>query len=249
MVEHHWGLSHAPFGEGSGPFVPVPSQVEAVARLVHLIESRERRVTLEAPEGLGKSVVLREALARARRPGRKIVPVIASGDEASLVADVARGLGATQARWRELARAAHACALQGQALVLAVDQVGHPDEEAVLDRLDHLAARLTLVRVRRPYETGATAPRAWDLAIRLVPLTRRETEVYLAAKLAAAGRRSETFTPSAVTRLHALTQGTPRGVDRLAGLALRAGAALALDRITPEVIVGVAGECVLPDAA
>ena len=84
--------------------------------------------------------------------------------------------------------------------------------------------------------------------IRLPALTRSEAEQYLAAKLAAAGRDEPTFTPRALNRLHACSLGIPRGLDRLASLALMAGALRGLEIVTPDLIEGVTQECTLPTA-
>ena len=45
-------------------------------------------------------------------------------------------------------------------------------------------------------------------------------------------------------RLHARSAGVPRGLDRLASLALLAGAVQRLEILSPEVVEGVARECV-----
>ena len=74
-------------------------------------------------------------------------------------------------------------------------------------------------------------------------MTRSETAHYVSTKLAAAGREREAFLPPAVGRLHALSGGNPRGVDRLATLALMAGAVRGLEVVTPDVVDGVAVEC------
>jgi type II secretory pathway predicted ATPase ExeA len=68
-------------------------------------------------------------------------------------------------------------------------------------------------------------------------------ECYLAAKLARAGCTEPLFTPRATTRLHALSGGVPRRIDRLAVLCLIAGAVRGLEAVLPEVVDGVAGEC------
>jgi MSHA biogenesis protein MshM len=74
-------------------------------------------------------------------------------------------------------------------------------------------------------------------------LTRSDAENYLTAKLASAGRDEPTFTPRAIHRLHLISAGNPRGLDRLASLALMAGALRKLEIVTPEIIDGVALEC------
>jgi type II secretory pathway predicted ATPase ExeA len=76
-------------------------------------------------------------------------------------------------------------------------------------------------------------------------LTRSDAEAYLNAKLAMAGRPERTFTPRAITGLHAAAAGNPRTLDRLASLGLMAGALRGLEIITPDVIAGVARECAL----
>jgi type II secretory pathway predicted ATPase ExeA len=184
-------------------------------------------------------------------------------DGASLLATLAEGLGARPAAgasravaWRALVDAARVARLQGQAIVLAVDDEHHLHESA--DRLDlerlvhadpHPGARLTVIRAGRPAAEAGPEEDPWVLAIRFPPLTRGEAEAYLLAKLAAAGREEPTFTPRAITRLHALAGGVPRTLDRLAGLALLAGAARGREIITPEIIDGVAAECVTPGLA
>ena len=77
-----------------------------------------------------------------------------------------------------------------------------------------------------------------SLPARLKRLTRSETVAYLAGKLRGAGRNEndEVFTPRALTRLHAASEGIPRTIDRLALLALMSGAARGLEMITPEIV-------------
>ena len=104
-------------------------------------------------------------------------------------------------------------------------------------------ARLTVIRVGRE-SSGAGPSSANFLAVRLSNLTRAEVASYVAAKLEAAGRREPAFTPRALTRLHALSAGLPRAVDRLASLALIASATRGLEMVLPEAVEGSARECV-----
>lgn len=258
MVGRHWGLTHDPFADGAGPFVETPVHREAAERLAYLIAAGERLAVLRAPAGLGKSRVLGHALGRSREPGRRIARVAGPIDGAGLFAGLAEGLGARlpagvgrSAAWKALGDAVRVCRFSGQAVVLAVDDCHVPDQPA--DRLDlqrlahldpHPATRLTVVLVGRDEEDAGAAPDPWGLAIRLMPLSRTEARPYLVAKLAGAGRAEVAFTPRAVTRLHALAGGVPRGLDRLASLALMAGALRGLEVVTPEVVEGAAGECV-----
>jgi len=265
MVGRHWGLTHDPFADGAGPFVETPVHREAAERLAYLIAAGERLAVLRAPAGLGKSRVLGHALGHSREPGRRIARVAGPLDGAGLFAGLAEGLGARlpagagrPAAWKALGDAVRVCRFSGQAVVLAVDDCHLPDRPA--DRLDlrrlaqldpHPATRLTVVLSGRDEDEDGDEdddrpgppPDSWGLAIRLMPLSRAEAGPYLEAKLAAAGRAEVAFTPRAVTRLHARSGGVPRGLDRLASLALMAGALRGLEVITPEVVEGAAGEC------
>ena len=254
MVGHHWGLSHDPFVAGGGPFVPSPGHAEAVERLVYAVEAGERMVSLRAPAGLGKSRVVAEALRRLRGPQRKLARVVAPVEESGLWDALAGRLGArTRAgsgswlAWRNLEDAIRLCRWQGQGVVLVVDDAQNVRPSTDWRRLAHIdlqaATRLTLILAGREPTSGEEFAEPWELAIRLAPLSRDETAGYLEAKLADAGRFVPTFTPRAVTRIQALAGGVPRGVDRLASLALMAGAARRLEIVTPDVVDGVEREC------
>ncbi len=268
MWQRHWGLSRDPFDGRPGPFVAVPSHAEAVARLSYTIGSAGRSAGLVAGPGLGKSTVLARALEEARDPTLRIARASASGaaDGATLFATLAAGLGARVApgasrsiAWRSLVDAARLCRWQGLRVVLAVDDVRETAEgpdRPDLERLDHLdsdpAARVTVLRVGRPRpaDDGPGAdPGDWTLAIRLPPLTRAEAWAYVGAKLGGAGRPDPAFTPRALTRLHALSGGVPRGLDRLAALALMAAAARGLEIVPPDVVDEAARECSTVGAA
>jgi hypothetical protein len=257
-IQQHWSLSQDPFADGAGPFVPIPGHVEAVARLLDRIESGARLGSLFAAPGLGKSGILGEVLHRARHPRRRITRCGGALDGGTLYAELARGLGRRvwepcnrHASWKALTDAVRLAPAQGLALVLAIDDVhlllANPADRLDVERLAHLGAstgaRVTVLRAGLPTDDPAL-PDGWDLAVRLAPLSRRETELYLTAKLAAAGRHEPTFTPRAVTRLHALALGVPRGLDHLARLALMAGALRGAEVVTPELVEGVLPECV-----
>ena len=147
---------------------------------------------------------------------------------------------------------ARLCRWQGLQVVIALDDcqaLGSDVDRLDLERLEHLdpdpAARLTVIRVGRPAVLDEARPALadWGLSIRLMPLTRGQAARYLAARLEAAGRPEPTFTPRALTRLHCLSGGVPGGLDRLARLAMMAGAIRGLEVIPPEVVDASAREC------
>ena len=95
----------------------------------------------------------------------------------------------------------------------------------------------------RTDRAGSGSNGTWNLAIGLSELTRSQAETYLTTKLRAAGCTEPIFTPRAVTRLHGLSAGNPRGLQQLASLSLMAGFVRGLEVIPPDLIDGIAGEC------
>ncbi len=263
MWQRHWNLDHDPFGARRPGFVATPTHSEAVARLAHTIETAGRSARLVAGAGLGKSTVLARAIEATRAPTRRFARATGPVDGADLFATLAAGLGSRSGldagraeAWRALVEAARLCRWQGIQVVLAVDDcraLATPADRVDLERLEGLdpdpAARLTVIRLGRPELGPEDEPtRAdWGLLIRLDPLTRSESASYVEAKLGAAGRPEATFTPRALTRLHALSGGVPRGLDRIAGLALMAGAVRGLEVVPPEVVDAAARECLAPE--
>ena len=261
MWLRHWGLARDPFAtdprrDPAASFVPIPAHDEAVARIGHALATAGRSTRLTAPAGLGKTMVLERALALARSPTRRVARVTSPVDGVGLMTSLAEGLGVRvkpgggrASSWRALADAARLCRFQGLHVVLVVDgchSLVDPSDRLDLDRLDHVdpdpSARVTVIRVGRPSDESPD-PVDWSVAIRLKPLTRSDAARYLDARLDRAGRPSPTFTPRAATRLHALSGGVPRGLDRLAQLALMAGAVRGLEMVSPEIVDASAREC------
>jgi MSHA biogenesis protein MshM len=258
MWECHWKLCRDPFAEADAPYIATPPHAEAVARLVHAIASGQRSAILQAPAGMGKSMVLAQVLAEARRRTRCVALVQSPPNGTSLLTELAEKLGLRVSpdlsrahAWKRLADAVRLGFLQGHSVVLAVDDSHHLTDAA--DRLDlarlvHLApssrGRLIVIQVGRDFTHGAATPLGWELAIRLVPLTRSEAEHYLLSKLRASGRQAPAFSSPALTVLHALSGGVPRGIDRLASLSLMIGASEAHELIHPKIVEGAYLECV-----
>jgi MSHA biogenesis protein MshM len=265
MWQRHWNLTRNPFDERLPTFVATPNHLEAVARLVHTIESVGRSARLVAGAGLGKSLVVEKALGATRSPSRRVARVSGPFDAIELYSRLAEGLGgrvgpdvSRSSAWRVLANSARLCRWQGFHVVLVVDDVHLLEGKSDgldLERLDHLdpdpSARLTILQVGRPKldeSSRHSSSNDWGLSIRLLPLTRSEVENYLTSKLESAGRSDPTFTPRAVSRIHALSEGVPQGLDRLATLALVAAAFRGLEMIPPEVVDEAARECLALEA-
>ena len=249
MWLRHWDLRRDPFRPGSGPFVPLPGHEEAVARIVHLVRSAEPRIALRGLPGIGKSSALAEAFRRLRHPSRRLALIRQPADESTLLQGLGGAFGIMNrpVSFGHLLDASRLLKALGVAAVIAVDGaelLGAPEECRVLDRIEAVGrqsgAAWTVI-VAGHGGTGTTADR--PLTIRFDRLTRREAERYLVEKLRAAGRSEPTFTDRALLRLHAIAEGVPGAIDRLAGLALRAAAVEGREMVPEAVVEGVAAEC------
>ena len=263
MWKRHWGLSRDPFLDGGSTYVALPSHVEAASRLLYSIESAHRLAILRSGAGMGKSTVLRRALAEARRAGRRIALATDPIDSVGLWNELADRLGAPAAAspadraasWRRLERAVQVHALEGRRVVLAVDgaeTLWNEGDSARGDllRLAHLdGGSTTALLVLRDGEGDEPDPEPsppWTLSIGLVRLVRSEVERYLAEKLAGSGCADALFTPRAIVRLHALSSGVPRGLNQLASLSLMAAASRGVEAVSSEIVDDAARECRVP---
>ncbi len=264
MWQRHWKLNADPFLGPGSPYVRTSGHDEVVARLIDTIETNQRLAVIRSGAGMGKSLILSRVIAETRSPRRRLARVAAPVDGPSLIANLATGLGVSiapgssrPAAWKALADAVRLCRWQKLQAVLIIDDSQLLDDLADrrdLERLAHLdpnpATQLTIIQaVRDPDDDpspGVDLTPAWQLAIRLVALTRSESVRFIEEKLAAAGRTDPAFTPRALSRLHDLSGGVPRGIDRLGSLSLMAAAVRGLELVSPDVVDGVARECLLP---
>jgi type II secretory pathway predicted ATPase ExeA len=262
--KRYWTLSVDPFTGPTTTYVPVAPHEEAIARLVDVIASGGRRAVVQAGAGLGKSLVLARALAQTRSPVQRAALCSGPSDGGVLFASLAErlglrapaGAGASRAlAWKALEDAVRLCRWQRLRVVLVIDDCHHltaPADQLDVERLTHLDphpdARVTVLLAYRteleiePGSDSVLAPS--EPQIRIPPLTRSEAAIYLDTKLAAAGRSGPTFTPRAISRWHAAAAGNPRQLDRLAALALMAGARRGLEIVTPDVVDTLSGESI-----
>ncbi|WP_169979195.1 hypothetical protein [Tautonia rosea] len=247
----HWDLRFDPFRPGAVPFIALREHEEVIARLVHLVENGERRGELRGVPELGKSVILHESLRRLRRPGRRLCLVRRPFDENAIIRGFALGLGQRlEPGVRPSEGLGHLVDLlrihraQGVGVVLAIDGddlMAWESDRTILERIEAVGSQsVGAVTVLISGRSNSIEQSRWPLELRLERLTRRMTETYLAEKLQAAGRFVPVFSDRAILRLHAVAEGLPGVIDRLAGLALKAGALDQRTRIPEELISGIA---------
>lgn len=253
----YWKLVHDPFLDRATPFVPTATHAEGVARLVHTIENADRVAEVRGEEGAGKSCILVQALEESRSPLRRHARAVCPVDGPTMLASLARGIGArippTPSRtdaWQALVDAVRLCRVQRLHVILTVDGcegLQASDDRFDLARLAHIdphpSARVTIVRVQRLSAAGDhDSLIGAGLRVNVAPLLRSDVERYVVAKLAAAGRADATFTPRAFNRLHFWTGGNPANINRLASLAMMAAAMRGLEIVTPDVVDGASLE-------
>lgn len=246
----HWGFERAPFAEHDSPYVSLPAHDEAAMRLVHCIETGQRNAFLTADSGLGKSTVLRRVLAETRSGRRRCVLMSCPREGDLLLGGLADRLGQRLGRepsrltcWRAIERSFRLASIQGIHVVIGIDDCESASSGVRRD-IDSLAnlwtgssTRLTIIQAGRPSQAlRVDSAQPSTLAIGLESLTRSEAERYLVTKLSGAGCDDPVFTPRAVTRLHCLCAGVPRGIEQLATRCLMAGAMHGLEAIPPELV-------------
>ena len=222
-----------PFGEF---YFPAAGHEEAAARLLYVADAG-RFGLMSGPAGVGKSLVLSLAADGLRRSRRTVVSADLAGaaDGDSVRRRVAAAAGTTPGCLEDAVRGAAAFG----SVVLLLDHVG-----ATVDLSETLSLfRDGAVVAAGEWDAGGRA----DLVVPVPPLREDETTGYLSAGLEDAARDDLTFDAAAAARIHELSGGLPRSVDRIARLAVVAADADAEAVIGPATIDAVRGE--LPPAA
>jgi hypothetical protein len=254
----YWGLLIDPFDGTPERYVPLPQHEEALARLSHVVESAQRIAILSGESGLGKSLILRELGRRLRTPGRRFVKIDRPLNTGQLRDSLAQNLVDHRApfdceavpSWRLLEDAIRLQGWQQAHLIVLIDECQDllaTTGPAELSRIASLGGnnrpRITLVIATADGPKTQSFSELRDaLPARLKRLTRSETELYVREKLKAAGRSEDAMTPNALTRLHSLSEGIPRALNRLASLCLLAGAVQRLEVIPPDLVDGLGHE-------
>lgn len=209
------------------------SHAEARARLDYLVDSGHRLGVLFGPRGSGKSLTLSHACQAWKRTNAGVALLDAAGLEvdpflSQLASDWKNGAPIDAARvrlWQAVVDALSVQHCERRASILLVDNAGHATYE-VLDALHRLtgvadsrAARLTMilaVESARLSHLGADLLDRADLRVELGPLGVHETLGYV--QLQQLPPEKVQFPADVTQRMHALTAGLPRRLNRLAEL-------------------------------
>jgi general secretion pathway protein A len=255
MYQSHWGLRESPFRGLLDPkfFYRSPTHDEALARLQFLVGQQRRLGLLAGPPGSGKSLLLEvfaEHLGRLALPVANISLLGLEPSELLWLLAAAWKLnlsttGSLASLWRAVTDRLVEYRYQQVNAVVLLDDADQADRQ-VLQQVARLVrfdpspeTRLTVVLAGRNEgiaKLGSSLLELTDLRIDLEPWEAVETEQFISAVLAQAGRQSPVFAEPALARLHELSHGIPRRVCQLADLALLAGAGQNLERIDAAVV-------------
>jgi general secretion pathway protein A len=258
------------FGAGidTHAYYPAEAHQSALLKLRYTIENRRAAALLVGPSGCGKTLLVRvlaEQLADELRPVVHVVfPQMPPADLlAYLAAELdteAAGARTEQATIdssvRRIQRRLVENANQGRHAVLIIDEGHLLDGGRALEPLRLLlnfetdtgpALTMLLVGQSGLAPMLARNPQFDErLAVKclLKPLVIEETMAYVQHRLAVAGAERTIFEPAATERLHELSQGIPRQINRLCDLALLVGFAEEHSSIGPEQIDAVSQDLV-----
>ncbi len=265
MYLEFFGLARKPFSKTPDPEFLFHSRhhAEAFARLSHALEERELAV-LTGEIGAGKTTLSRalvDAFAERCRFSFVVNPAL---PPAQLLGAIAEGFGLPPARRKADAFAAlaeHVARLdeEGRFAVVVVDEAQLLPGRAAFDELrlltnlsadDRALVGVVLIgqpelRERLRDRGGEAFTQRIGVAYHVGALDPRETGLYLAHRLAVAGRAAPLFDDGAVAAVHRLSGGVPRRVNQVAASALLEAFAREVDGVSADVVEAAAADLAL----
>jgi len=267
MYRQHWQLNSRPFAADFEPrtYYPTQSHQGALLKLRYTLDARHPAALMVGPAGSGKSLLVHLATAQGPEACQPWIRLVAPQLESQeLLAQLALQLGAggetnvpapalipriVEGLQRNAEQGRHAVVVVEDAQLLAAPD-GFELLRALLNHTTAGRATWTLLLVGQmallPLLERMPGLDDW-LAVKclLHPLSVDETAAYVQHRLAVAGGRVDLFDGPAIERLHELSGGLPRRINRLADLALLAGFAEDRAQIHQDVIESVALDLML----
>ena len=273
MYLEHWKLNARPFENCKEDlfYYPSESHQAALLKLRYAIENRRAVAALCGPVGIGKSLLLKrlgDQLADEFSPFCSVVypkmdaeqlmrHIVHKLDPASLEGfrEPSADLECFEAFLRKNVSA-------GRQAIIVIDEAHLLEDNQLLEPLrlmlniaaDAVAgesAWTLILAGQANLLSQVERHRALDERVAVKCVLNRmlleESAAYIQHRIHAAGGDSDTiFSESAIQRLHSLTQGIPRRINRLCDLALMVGYAEESSTITEDMIEGVHEELAAP---
>jgi general secretion pathway protein A len=268
MYESYWQLDCKPFEPaGEAPWY-YPSEVHqgALLKLRYALESGRAAALITGPTGLGKSMLigaLKKQLADRCSPFAHLVLPQMSTKET--LAYIANELGcplvepttfSIEESLRRIQVLLADISASGKHAVIALDEAHLLADSPTLETVRLLVnlsdggpAKLSVLLVGQTailpaLERHPGLEERLSVKVLLRPFTVEETSSYILHRLTAAGARHEIFSIEALSRIHELTGGNPRRINRLCDLVLLIGFAEERQRIGAAQVEQVCGELV-----
>lgn len=268
MYESYWQLDAKPFEPtGDAPWY-YPSEVHqgALLKLRYVLESGRSAALITGGTGLGKSMLvetLRKQLAERCTPFAHVVlPQMPTREMLAYIANelgsphvepatysIEESLRRLQCLLAELTKTGRRAVLAIDEAHLLVDSNSLETIRLLLSLSDNTTAPLTILLVGQTsllpvLDRQPSLEERLSVKVLLRPFTVEETTSYIMHRLASAGARHEIFTTEALARVHELTGGNPRRINRLCDLVLLIGFAEERTRIGAEQVDQVSQELV-----
>ena len=251
--------AHLPFAEEASADMYFPSDAheEALARMLFLVEERDRCGVLTGAAGTGKSTVLIRLHQQLSRSGWKSRRIDLAGvDHAALLHRLAAELGANPASdadphdlWDQLELILAAAARVQQPWVLLLDHADRlrPGALSLLEQLLHTPYSGGIVMLFVSRHDGKTPllkalSEHTSLRIELPALTVAETQWYVEHALDRSPSSMAEFTRDAAQCLARITQGVPRQINRLCRAVMLAANAEHRSKIDAVLVQSIAEE-------
>jgi general secretion pathway protein A len=251
--------AHLPFAEEptADMYYPGEAHEEALARMLYLVEERDRCGVLTGAAGTGKSTVMLRLHQQLRRSGWKSCRIDLAGvDHAALLHRLAAELGANPVSdanphdlWDQLELILAAAARVQQPWVLLFDHADRlrPGALSLLEQLLHTPHSRGMVMLFATRNEGRTPlvkalSEHTSLRIELLALSVTETQRYIEHALDRGMTSTVEFTPEAVQSLARITNGVPRQINRLCRAVMLVTNAERRSQIDDELVLSIAEE-------
>jgi len=245
MYEEFYGLKEKPFSFTPDPQYLYPSQAHrtAIDSLLYGIYQRQGFMVLTGDIGTGKTTICRAILEKLNKNVKTAVIFTSLLEEGELLKSILQDLGiSSEAKSnKEWMNALNNFLLQqlsqGKNVVLIIDEAQNLstpvlEEIRMLSNLETGKKKMLQIVLigQMELEQKLQSPELKQLnqrvamRLRLLPLTRTETESYINLRLTTAGaRRNITFSRSALNGIYEFSNGIPRLINLICDRVLLAG--------------------------